>query len=222
MATALMDLLLATFSEENLIAKTAHDIVEKGWHYERPYIGDIKDIIRRTRPSHGQLKSRLAAVRREMKRQYALRKKRRDYREASNDSLIGLSGLERKEYITRLARYILDDEVRVCHDFLRRGDYRLLLVECETHDYWNRFHLYVIGPDRVQRKYKTRSAYNGNGIMNIVWGATEDLAKGAMRDGASISVDFTRLATVATYPDGTVKEFPWTDYDHFTLVEDSD
>lgn len=196
----LHDLALAIFPEEIIVARIANKLVKRNWRWRNGYYTDIRNAVRESRPPWGQGKKRLEAVITEMKRQYALRAKRRA------NKPIDWATYSRGDIHYRRTS-VFNNLTGLNHSCQQLSRYQGRLVML-TAGYYDRL-LCVMQPDGSYAKIAIKANYR----LTIYKAITETFMRGkvaaAMMAGAAIEMDFVRLATIIHHKTREPEVVPW-------------
>lgn len=202
--SALHELAMATFPEEVIVVRLAREIVEYQWGWRTGYYTDIRKKVKDSRPPWGQGKKRLEAVIAEMDRQSKIRRERilnapvdwaswsqphkQDRRTAVLNHLTGLgvSCQQLKRYQDRL--------VMLC------GNYNPMLI--------------ILQPDGSYIEAKLASGYQSAISGAVLNSFMPKRVTAAMMNGASVEVDFVRLATILHHTSGDTEMIAWEHTEH--------
>ena len=194
MATGLLSLAdLAKISEDKLICRLAHGLIEKGWRWERGRKCYIKGYVEDSLPARGQKRKRLDAVLKEMDRQLTVR----DARESNPPHFHSTTSFQ--ERIKRIYIKVLPDAYRQPISHVVPAQYKSYSKVDGHHifvvgDYW-RTDLIIVHPHGQADHYKTRRAGRGSDVGHLAMSETlnalcpEALSR-AFTKGSRIETDF--------------------------------
>lgn len=206
--SALLDLAWASMSELSIVAKLAAKCRKRGRGWARGDKGEIREIVKDSRPPRGFKKKRLDAVIEEISRQEDVSSKRARSRPIDWSNLHAQSIVTRRNRVFELVAG--KTEFKCCLGYQKWQGHNVFLVR---RDYYERIHLYILHPDGGKRIIKFGDGVEGHttilGLVLYVLGRKPGLLKQAVMNGWRIEPDFCLGRTVIHRPAWEDIVLPW-------------